>query len=410
VAVAIASVQDEPARRAIVRRLRVAQVVTKFTAGAGGIAMEGARALDPERYRVSILTAEGGSLTAEAREAGLDVVGLRHMAPDLSPSSDARGVRELASRLADGHFDVVHTHSAKAGALGRMAARQAGVPVVVHTLHGFPFHRFQSRLRRYAYMTAERRLAGITDYFLASGSEVAAEAVRLKIAPPDRIRAFETVPIGAHVLEATEENRRRARGLLGLPLEAKVVGTAARLDAQKSPLDMVRAFAALPRRDVYMAWLGDGELRPETERLIARHGLRDRFLLLGHRTDVPELLPAFDLFALSSLYEGLPCALVEAMVCGIPVVATAVNAIPEIVIPGKTGLLVRPGDPASLSRALGHLLDRPAEGQRMAAAARAQLGERFAPAALGRDFAEVYDLALGLRLSPLAATAGLEAA
>lgn len=407
--VAIASAQDDPADRAPARQLRVAQVVTKFTAGAGGIALEGARALDRDRYRVSILAAEGGSLTAQAREAGLDVVGLRHMSPDLSPSSDARGLRELTHRLAAGRFDVVHTHSAKAGALGRMAARRAGVPAVVHTLHGFPFHRFQSRLRRNAYLAAERRLAGITDYFLASGSEVAAEAVRVKIAPPDRIRAFATVPIGQQVLEATEENRRRARTLLGLPLDARVVGTAARLDGQKAPLDMVRAFAALPRRDVYMAWLGDGELRPKTERLIARHGLRDRFLLFGNRTDVPQLLPAFDVFAMSSLYEGLPCAVVEAMLCGIPVVATAVNAVPEIVISGKTGLLARPGDPSSLSRALAYLVDRPAEGRRMAAAAQGQLGGRFEPDALGRDFAEVYDLVLDVGSPPVAAAA-LEAA
>jgi glycosyltransferase involved in cell wall biosynthesis len=397
VAVAIASAQGDPARRAPARLLRVAQVVTKFTAGAGGIALEGARALDPERYRVSILAAEGGSLTAQAREAGLDVIDLRHMAPDLSPSADARGLRELTARLVAGRFDVVHTHSAKAGALGRMAARRAGVPAVVHTLHGFPFHRFQSRPRRAAYLAAERRLAGLTDYFLASGSEVAAEAVRVKIAPPDRIRAFATVPIGEQVLAATGENRRRARRLLGLPRDATVVGTAARLDAQKAPLDMVRAFAALERDDVYMAWLGDGELRPQTERLIKRHGLGDRFLLLGHRTGVHELLPAFDVFAMSSLYEGLPCAVVEAMLCGVPVVATAVNAVPEIVISGKTGLLARPGDPASLRRALAHLIDRPDEGRRMAAAARAQLGGRFGPDALGRDFAEVYDLVMGAR-------------
>jgi glycosyltransferase involved in cell wall biosynthesis len=394
VAVAIASARNGAAGKAPARQLRVAQVVTKFTAGAGGIALEGARALDPDRYRVSILAAEGGSLTDQAREAGLDVIGLRNMAPDLSPAADARGLRELTARLADGRFDVVHTHSAKAGALGRMAARRAGVTAVVHTLHGFPFHPFQSRLRRGTYLAAERRLAGITDYFLASGSEVAAEAVRLKIAPPDRIRAFATVPIGEQVREATRENRLRARRKLGLPPEAKVVGTAARLDGQKSPLDMVRAFAALERRDVYMAWLGDGELRRETERLIDRHGLRDRFLLLGHRTGVPELLPAFDVFAMSSLYEGLPCAVVEAMLCGIPVVATAVNAVPEIVISGKTGLLARPADPASLGRALAYLIDRPDEGRRMAAAARAQLGERFGPDALGRDFQEVYDLVL----------------
>jgi glycosyltransferase involved in cell wall biosynthesis len=152
--------------------------------------------------------------------------------------------------------------------------------------------------------------------------------------------------------------------------------------------------AALHRPDVVMAWIGDGDLRADTERLIARHGLQDRFILLGERADVPSLLPAFDVFAMSSLYEGLPCAVVEAMSCGVPVVATAVNSVPEIVISARTGLLARPGDPATLTRALAYLLDHPAEGERMAAAARRHIGDRFRPEVLAADMTEAYDVAL----------------
>jgi glycosyltransferase involved in cell wall biosynthesis len=394
VAIASAPVRGVGDRRGLARPLRIAQVVTKFTAGAGGVSLRGSLALDPERYATTILTAEGGSLSGEALEAGLAVVNLRHMAPDLRPGSDARGVSELAEHLARGRYDVVHTHSAKAGAIGRIAARRVGVPAVVHTLHGFPFHPFQSRVKRSAYLAVERRLARLTDYFMASGSEVAAEAVRLGIAPPDRIRAIPTVPVGKRIPLASEPTRRRARRALAVPAQAKIIGTAARLDAQKAPLDMVRAIARLGREDVCMAWAGDGELRSQTERLIDRKGLTGRFLLLGQRADVTELLPAFDVFALSSIYEGLPCALLEAMTCGIPVVATAVNAVPEIVISGRTGLLARPGDPASLSRALRYLLEHPQQGARMAAAAREHIRERFRPEALGRHFSDVYNLAL----------------
>src|SRR5215212_3344056 len=157
---------------------------------------------------------------------------------------------------------------------------------------------------------------------------------------------------------------------------------------------MVKAVAALHRPDVYMVWIGEGHLRAETEQLIEQYGLADRFLLAGERKDVPQLLPGFDVFAMSSLYEGLPCAVVEAMSCGVPVVATAVNSVPEIVISGRTGLLARPGDPASLSRAIGYLLDHPDEGERMAEAARAHIGDRFSPEVLGRDLTEAYDVAL----------------
>ena len=217
--------------------------------------------------------------------------------------------------------------------------------------------------------------------------------MRLNIAPPDRIRSLVS-PIDAGIPLASPATREHSRRLLGLPADAKVVGTAARLAVQKAPLDMVRAIAALRRPDVYMVWLGDGELRVKTEREIARHGLGERFLLLGERDDVFDLLPGFDVFAMSSLWEGLPCSLVEAMTCGIPVVSTSVNSVPEIIISGQTGLLARPGHPASLSLAIGHLLDHPHEAARMAATARAQIGEQFRPDTLARELAESYDAAL----------------
>jgi glycosyltransferase involved in cell wall biosynthesis len=385
--------EESPGRAS--RPVRVAQIVTKFTAGAGGITLRGALNLDPDRYSTTVLAAAGGSLSNRAEAAGLRVIQLSHMASELRPWADALGVRELTSQLAAGRFDVVHTHSAKAGALGRIAAHRAGVPAVVHSIHGFPFHEFQSRARRAAYLRIERRLAAITDYFVTDGTVVAAEAVRLGIAPPDRIRAIAS-PVDDGIPRVSEPARIEARRTLGIPLSARVVGTAARLDPQKAPLDMVKAIAALERPDVYMAWIGDGELRDDTERLIRRTGLRDRFLLIGDRGDVPSLLPAFDVFAMSSLYEGLPCAVVEAMTCGIPVVATAVASVPEVVIPGRTGLLASPADPASLSRALAYVLDHPAEGARMAAAARAHIGARFRPQVLGEDLMEVYALALRL--------------
>jgi glycosyltransferase involved in cell wall biosynthesis len=377
------------------RPLRVAQIVTKLTAGAGGITLRGAAALDPREYRTTILTAGESSLIAPAEAAGLEVIRLRHMARGrgLYPSTDVRGMRELVEHLRAGGFDVVHTHSAKAGALGRLAARRAGARAIVHSFHGFPFHQFQPAVVRRSLLTAERALSRITDYFLADGTMVAAEAVRLRLAAPGTIRAIAS-PVDDGIAAATPENRRRARMLLGIPEDATVVGTAARLSHQKAPLDMVRALARLGRPDVTVVWIGDGELRSRTEREIRRSGLESRFLLLGERSDVPALLPAFDVFALSSLYEGLPCALVEAMTCGIPVVATAVNSVPEIVIAGRTGLLTRPADPSAMADALRFALDHPAAATEMAAAARSHIGAGFRPEVHARDLVVAYESAL----------------
>jgi hypothetical protein len=162
--------------RSRTRPLRVAQIVTKLTAGAGGITLRGAAALDPSEYRTTILTATESSLIGPAEAAGLEVIRLRHMARGrgLYPSTDARGIRELLDHLRAGGFDVVHTHSAKAGAIGRLAARRAGVGAIVHSFHGFPFHQFQPAVVRRSLLAAERGLSRITDYFLADGTMVAA--------------------------------------------------------------------------------------------------------------------------------------------------------------------------------------------------------------------------------------------
>jgi glycosyltransferase involved in cell wall biosynthesis len=376
------------------RPIRVAHVNANFFAGAGGVMLRQAAALDPEHYETTILAPGDGPLRDRAESAGLNVVPLRKLRSGrhLYPGADLEAARELRDRLGSGGFDVVHTHGTKAGVLARLAARRVGVPAVIHTLHGFPFHEFQSAPTRRMLLELERRLGRITDWFMTAGTFVASEAVRLRIAAPDRIRAVVS-PIDPFP-PVTERSRREARALLGLPETAKVIGTTGRLAAQKAPLDMARAIAAIGRDDIVMVWVGDGDLRSKTERLVARLGIADRFLLLGNRDDVPRLLPAFDVFAMSSLFEGLPCSVVEAMTCGIPVVATAVNSVPELVIAGRTGLTARPGDPRSLSVALTYMLDHPEQAARMAAAAAAHVREQFESELIAQATVEVYDGAL----------------
>ncbi len=352
-----------------------------------------ALALADQGCSSTILAPHDGTLLRRAEEGGLRILRLDALRGGRHPAfSEAAALRELTAHLAIGDFDVVHTHGMKAGLLGRLAGHRVGVRAIVHTLHGFPFHEFQSRATRAALLTMERRLGRLTDYFLTDGTFVASEAVRLKIAPPDRIRALIS-PIDP-VPPVTPERRRRARELLGLPQDAQVVGTVARIVNQKAPFDMVEAVASLARPDLYTVWIGDGELREQTAKLIRAKGLTDRFLLVGERSNVPELLPAFDVFALSSIFEGLPCSVVEAMTCGIPVVANAVNSVPEIVLAGKTGIVARPKDPSSLARGIVYLLDHPQDAARMAVAARSHIGAQFQSDVLAEELIDAYETAL----------------
>jgi glycosyltransferase involved in cell wall biosynthesis len=357
-------------------------------AGAGGVALRGALALDPEQYEIVFITGEGDEeLVAKARAAGHEVVLLPRLRSEIAPLDDRRALADLQACLKG--FDVVHTHSSKAGALGRQAAHRLGTGRIVHTFHGFPFHQFQSWPRRAAYIQVERSLGRYTDVFLAVGPAVAAEAITRRIAPPERVR---TIGVGlAKALNAPGPlDRAEARRILGVPPGMRVVGTVGRLAFQKAPEDFVHALAGLRRSDVFGVWIGDGPLREKTERLVQKLGLSGQMLFTGTRNDVEALLPGMDVFAMASRYEGLPCSIVEAMSAGLPVVATAVNAVPDIVIAGETGLLAPPGMPDLLGRAIGHMLDNPAYAARLGATARDRLGEELSADALGAVLGEAY--------------------
>ena len=176
---------------------------------------------------------------------------------------------------------------------------------------------------------------------------------------------------------------------MGLPAGATVIGAVGRLTYQKAPEDFVDVIRRLKRPDVVGVWVGDGELAGQVSRLAAAEP-GAAVVLAGERADVPRLLPAFDVFALPSRYEGLPTAVVEAMMCGIPVVATAVNAVADVVVPGVTGLLVPPRRPDLMASAVGYLLNSPAVAARMATRAHAQLGERYGVPALRAALTAAY--------------------
>jgi len=369
--------------------VRVGVVVTRLEGGAGLLALRGATVLDPARFAVTVITGSGAPLIARARAAGLEVVVEPSLRAPIRPGTDLRALRRLTALLGERGFDVVHTHTAKAGAVGRIAARRAGAGRVIHTYHGFPFHEFQSAARRGAYVAAERRLGRITDLALAVGTGVAVEAVRRRLVPPGRIRTIGVAVGEPPVLAGDRGARWRARRALGLSPYATVVGAVGRLAYQKAPEDFLAALRALDRPGVVGVWVGGGELAGRVARLAAAQP-HAPVLLAGERDNVPELLPAFDLFALPSRYEGLPTAVVEAMACGVPVVATAVNAVGDLVVPGETGLLVPPRHPDLLAAALASLLDAPADAAAMAARARARLGTRYGLPALRDALTAAY--------------------
>ncbi len=370
----------------------VATVITRLEGGAGVMALRGVLGLDRSAFDPVIITGSGGRLLELAGAHGVEVIVDPVLTAAIQPVTDLRAVRWLTALLTDRKPDVVHTHCAKAGTIGRLAARRAGTRRVVHTYHGFPFHEFQSRARRCAYIAVEQRLGRLTDVGLCVGTAVAVEAIRRRLIAPERVRTIGVLVDGATGADwpqaVTSENRAAARRLLGIAGSQRVVGAVGRLTYQKAPDDFIAAIGALGTRDVVGVWVGSGELAEETAR--RARALSQRIVLCGERTDVAAVLPAFDVFALPSRYEGLPMAVAEAMASGVPVVATAVNAVADLVEPGVTGLLVPPGRPDLLASAVGHLLDSPAEAARMASAARRRIGARYRLPALRSALEAAY--------------------
>lgn len=367
----------------MIRRIRVLQVITRMiVGGAQETALETVCGLDPEKFDADLVcgpqTGPEGSLIEEARQRGARVRVEPSLVRQFSPLRDGLALQRLTRLMRDGRYDIVHTHSSKAGILGRLAARRAGIPGVVHTVHGWPFRPDQPAPLCAFYVALERLAASRTDRLVAVTRRDIDKGVKAGVAGLNR---FEVVRSAIDVARfaGAAESRTHTRESWGFGPEAEVVGTVTRLSPQKAPLDFVAAAAeiAAKRPDVGFVVVGDGPLRREVERAVREHGLDRRFRLLGLQRDVPELLAGMDLFVLTSLWEGLPRAIVQAMAVGVPVVATGVDGSSEIVIDGETGILVPPGDPSAMARAALASLDDPAGRASCAAAARTLVGREF---------------------------------
>lgn len=374
-------------------RIKVLHVITKFWAGAGGNTLVSATGMDPRRYEVWVAACEGGPLWERAEAAGIRTVRLRRFREYISPPDDVAVLAQLVALIRRERFSVVHTHSAKGGFLGRVAAWACGTPVIVHTTHGPSFHDHMSPARRKIYIGLDRLVRPMTDRFLDVAPSVVRQAVEVGIARPGSIAV---VPSAVELDDIPDRADPTVRSELGLPEAAPVVGTVGRLDFQKAPLDFVRMAATVGRTrpDVRFVMVGEGSLQEDTRREAVRLGVD--VLFTGFRPDAARVASAFDVFVISSLYEGLGRSLTEALASGRPVAATAVNGVPDLVEPGATGLLAPPGDPEAMAGCVLWLLEHSAEARRMGEQGRDRVRALFDPRRMCAQLDREYTRLLGL--------------
>jgi len=337
--------------------------------GAQRVVLHTAEALDRAHFEVALAWGPGDLLDDEAMAIpGLERIPVPTLVRPVAPISDLRALASLRAAVRSFRPGVVHTHSSKAGVLGRLAARLEGVPAV-HTVHGFGFTPLQSAPKRFVFRSAERMMARVTDHFVTVSETDRQRGIEIGLFPPEKATVIRAAIDLDRFRGATGGDAARER--LGVPPDVPLVIQIGNFKPQKAPLDFVRVAAAVGERypDAWFAMVGDGPLRQAAEELAGELGIGDRMIFAGWWSDVTGLLAATTVSVLTSRHEGLPCSVVESLAAGVPVVATAVDGTVEVVRPGDNGLLAEAGDVEGLTQAVSRLLANPDLRRRMAAAA-----------------------------------------
>ena len=379
-----------------VEKVRILQVVTGSDwGGAQQHVLWLAKGLMERGFAVSVACQPGGYLVGRLKEERIPVWVLPNMARRISPLRDWRTYRDLWRVLGEGTYDLVHAHSSKAGALARLAATSRGVPSVF-TAHGLVFgNTAMPAWKRWSYGQAERFLGRATSHLITVSEADAHLARRYRPVAENRLTVIPNgvpVPSLADLAQLRTEGRRQ----LGLRPDSAAVGVIARLHPDKDLTTWLRAAALVQkaRPGIEFVVIGDGPDAPALQRLARELGLEVSVRWAGEQPDAARLLPALDVFALSSVKEGLPITLLEAMAHGVPVVATAVGGIPEVVEDGVTGLLVPPRDPEALAEAELRILAADQDLANAGARGRERVEKDFSLEAMVARTAAVYERVL----------------
>jgi glycosyltransferase involved in cell wall biosynthesis len=378
--------------------MHVAHIITRMILGGAQentlLTVEGQRADHGDRVELVTGPALGpeGSLLDRARENGVDVRLVPALRRAIHPWRDWRAYRELVRLLRELRPDVVHTHSSKAGILGRAAAARLGLPCV-HTVHGSPFHPYQSRMAYRAYVAAERWAARRSDRIVSVCDAMTSQYLAAGVGRPEQ---FVTVYSGMEIAPflSPPVPRETVRGRLGFRPDDVVVGKVARLFELKGHDDVIAAAKVLCPTDPRLKFLfvGDGLLRETLGRTIREAGLAERFVFTGlvPPGQVPELIGGMDIVVHTSLREGLARVLPQGLLGGKPVVSYDIDGAREVVLPGRTGFLIPPRDLAGLTEAIRTMAADSDLRAQYGATGRDQCRERFCHREMTRRLREVY--------------------
>jgi len=348
--------------------------------------------MDRDRFSVDLACAPGGRLIDLALDHGISVITFKNLVQPLHPLKDLLAVIDLTRFLKKNNYHIVHTHNSKAGFVGRLAARLAGVPVIIHTVHGFAFHREEPPWRRWLFKNLEILASRWCDRMIFISQPLIDWALKEGITGKDKIvKIYSGIDLDKfHPVAADEEKLIRKKW--NINEDDAVIGIVSKLWEGKGHEVLINAFSRIKDEieNAKLIIVGEGYLQDRLNKLVDGLGLKGSVIFTGFKSEVSEIISCFDVAVLPSFFEGMGRVLLEAMAMGKPVVASRVGGIPDLVRDNINGLLTEPGDEKALYGALKRLLTDRDLAHMMGREGIKSVNEQFSSKVMVRLISDLY--------------------
>ena len=376
-------------------KIKILHVITHLPiGGAQDNTLYTVELLDKEKYDISLCCNLDGDLVERAKKIeAIKLFDISFLCREVSPYRDIRAFLSLYKLFKEEDFTIIHTHSSKAGLLARLAAVLNKTPIVIHTIHGFAFNDFMNMFKKNFFIYVEKLLAKWTDVLITVSNLNKKKIIDLNIAHENKIK---NIYSGIDLSLFTNKRNDEFRKELNLENDHLLLGSVGRLSNQKDPITMIEAFGIIskPFPNAHLALVGDGELKGKILEKIDQLKLNDRIHLTGNKNNPWSVYHSMDLFIMSSIYEGLGRSITEALSCGVPVVCTDVEGVPEIVRDNITGILVPPKDSNKLADGIIRTLNDMETAKKMAEEGRRFVNDNFDVNKMVNDIDSLYNTLL----------------
>ena len=360
------------------KKIKLLHVITHLPiGGAQDNTLYTVELLNKKKYDISLCCNLDGELVERAKKVeDIKLFDIPFLCREVSLYNDVKAFFLIYKLLKNGNFDIIHTHSSKAGFIARLAAKLNKIPVIIHTVHGFAFNDFMNVYKKNFFIYVEKILARWTDVLITVSNLNKNKIVDLNIAKEENIK---NIYSGIDLSLFTDKRNSDFRKELNLGDDKILIGSVGRLSNQKDPITMINAFDIVSKKfpEAYLVLVGDGPLKDKIVDRIKKLKLKNRVHLTGNKSNPWDVYHSIDLFIMSSIYEGLGRSITEALSCGVPVVCTAVEGVPEIIKDSITGTLVPPREPIELADGIIRSLQNMKVAKRKAAEGRKFVQDNF---------------------------------